>query len=299
MSNAMNVNVVELVDRPESGPTHAEFLVDSSEPLKFYQLREHPFLDNVNPDCFFRTKAHEDAYIKMKRCIEDHISMGLITARSGTGKTLLTQLLLQGLDMNKFKPALVLAYPKISRSALLKELIHELEIEDVPDRKTLHGLINIVQDRIYQLHREGKKPIFLIDEVHFLDGDTLHLLRTLSNIETAQKKLVTILLFGEESFLKKLEKPRYRAIHSRMFIRAHLRPLLSGEVEQYIKFRCLIAGGKSDLFEAEVFPLIHEATDGVPREINRLCHNALQISAAQGFKKVGNAIIEQVIQTSG
>lgn len=299
MSNALNVNVVELVDRPESGPTQAEFLGDSSDPLKYYQLREHPFLDNVNPDYFFRTEAHEDAYIKMKRCIEDHISLGLITARSGTGKTLLTQILLQELDMGRFKPALVLAYPHISRSGLLKELIHELDVEDVPDRKTLHGLINMVQDRIYELHREGKKPIFLIDEVHFLDGDTLHLLRTLSNIETAQKKLVTILLFGEESFLAKLDKPKYRAILSRMFIRAHLRPLLSREVEQYIKFRCLMAGGKSDLFEADVFPFIHEATDGVPREINRLCHNALQIAAGKGYKKVNGTIIGQVIRMSG
>jgi general secretion pathway protein A len=298
MSNALNLNVVELVDRPESGPTHAEFIGESSEPLTLYQLREHPFLDNVNPDYFFRTEAHEDAYIKMKRCIEDHISLGLITARSGTGKTLLTQILLQELDMNRFKPALVLAYPRISRSALLKELIQELEIEDVPNHKTLHGLINVVQERIYQLHRDGRKPVFLIDEVHFLDGDTLHLLRTLSNIETARTKLVTILLFGEEIFLAKLDKPKYRAILSRMFIRAHLRPLLSGEVEQYIKFRCLMAGGKSEIFEPEVFPLIHEATDGVPREINRLCHNALQIAAERGLKKVNPMIIEHVIQMS-
>ncbi|MBN1901333.1 AAA family ATPase [Candidatus Sumerlaeota bacterium] len=296
MSSARNVNVVEMVDLPESGPTQAEFRGETSDPQKFYQLREHPFPDNVNPEYFFRTEAHEDAYIKMKRCIEDNISLGLITARSGTGKTLLTQILLQELDMNRFKPALVLAYPRISRSALLKELIQELEIEDITDHKPLHVLINIVQEKIYQLHREGKKPIFLIDEAHFLDGDTLHLLRTLSNIETAQKKLVTILLFGEESFLAKLDKPKYRAILSRMFIRAHLRPLLSSEVEQYVKFRCLMAGGKSDLFEADVFSLVHEATDGVPREINRLCHNALQYAAGKGINKIDRSMIRQVIR---
>jgi len=239
-----------------------------------------------------------DAYLKMKKCIEDRISIGLITARSGTGKTLLTQILLQEFEADHYKPALVLAYPKISRTALLLELANELEIQDLPPQISLHRLINRVQEFIYHLHRDGKKPVFIIDEVHFLSGDTLHLLRTLSNIETAREKLVTILLFGEEAFLEKLNRPSYKAILSRMFIRAHLRPLFPGEVEQYVKFRCLMAGGRPDLFEDDTYPLIHKATDGVPREINRLCHNALQMAVNDSLTRVNALVINKVIQTA-
>ena len=232
----------------------------------------------------------------MKKCIHDNISLGLLTARSGTGKTLLTQILLQALDSRKFRPALVLAYPRISRSALLGELAAELGIQGLPSRPSLHRLINSVQEKIFSLHKEGLKPVFIIDEVHFLGGDTLHLLRSLSNIETPKEKLVTILLFGEESFLKKLDKPRYRAILSRTFIRVQLRPLLAEEVEQYIKFRCLMAGKQNDLFEKDVYPLIHEATEGVPREVNRLCHNALQVAAYERAPRVDAAVVRKVIE---
>jgi len=298
MTTVASVDVVEMVDRPEDRSTLAEFQTPSFDPVKYFNLRQNPFLDNVNPEFFFRTEAHEDAYLKMKKCIEDRISLGLITARSGTGKTLLTQILLQELKQDHYKPALVLAYPRISRTALLLELANEMEIPDLPEKITLHRLINRVQEFIYSLHRDGKKPVFIIDEAHFLSGDTLHLLRTLSNIETAREKLVTILLFGEESFLDKLNKPRYMAILSRMFIRAHLRPLLPGEVEQYVKFRCLMAGGSPDLFEDDAYPLIHKATDGVPREINRLCHNALLAAVNDSLFRINAQVIDKTIRTA-
>jgi general secretion pathway protein A len=297
MTIVASAEVVEMVDQPDARSTRAEFQTPSSDPVKYFNFRLNPFLDNVNPEFFFRTEAHEDAYLKMKKCIEDNISLGLITARSGTGKTLLTQILLQELSQDHYKPALVLAYPKISRTALLLELANELEIPDLPPQISLHRLITRVQEFIYSLHRDGKKPVFIIDEVHFLSGDTLHLLRTLSNIETAREKLVTILLFGEESFLDKLNRPRYRAILSRMFIRAHLRPLLASEVEQYVKFRCLMAGGRPDLFEDDAYPLIHKATDGVPREINRLCHNVLLSAASESLLRINAHAIDKAIHS--
>jgi len=295
MSTAANVNVVELVDQPGASSSHAQFASVSKSLPQFFGLTENPFLDNVNPDYFFRTEAHEDAYLKMKKCIEDNISMGLITAQSGTGKTLLTQILLHEMDQQHYSPTLVLCYPRISRSALLKELAAELEIEGLPRKATLHRLINAVQEKIFKLESENKKPVIIIDEAHFLGGDTLHLIRTLSNIETSRKKLVSILLFGEDSFLKKLDKPKYKAILSRMFIRAHLRPLVHGEVEQYVKFRCLMAGGGNHLFQGNVFKRIHQVTGGVPREINRLCHNALQLAFQKQISGIDLSIVDTVI----
>ena len=292
----MDVNVIEMVDRPSAGASRAQFESSDADALSWFAMKENPFLDNVNPNYFFRTEAHEDAYIKMKKCIEDNISIGLIAAQSGTGKTLLTQILLQELDKRIYRPVLILAYPRFSRTALLRELAHEMEAPVLSSRAPLHDLINAVQGRIFELHTQGIKPILLIDEVHFLGGDTLHLLRTLSNIETAQKKLITILLFGEESFLHKLDDPRFKAILSRTFIRAHLRPLRNNEVEQYVKFRCLMAGGRNDIFTPETYARIYDITKGVPREINRLCHNALAAAAKWRNKHVTIDILNQLTE---
>ena len=87
-----------MVDSPSEGGSRERFEEASARPLKQFKLTSHPFADSVNPQYFFRTEAHEEAFIEMKRCIEDNAALGLTTAVSGTGKTLLTQVLLQELD---------------------------------------------------------------------------------------------------------------------------------------------------------------------------------------------------------
>jgi len=297
MVKAQSVCYDELNDTIGIPQKEAEFIQDSSEPIKFFRLKTNPFLDNVNPEFFFRTPVHEDAYVKMKKCIDDDIAIGITTAISGTGKTLLTQILLSELDHRKYKPIIILVYPQMCKTALLKEIISELGIKALPSRITVHDLVSAIQNEIFKLHQNGVKLVILIDEAHFLSSDSLHLLRTLSNIEKPEKKLLTILLFGEETFIVRLQHPRYKALLSRMFIRSGLRPLTSEEVEQYIKYRCLIAGGSPLIFSQETFEIIAEKTRGIPREINRICHNALLLAASKRQKIVDSTIVSEIIQT--
>lgn len=266
----------------------------SALPLKHFKLGSHPFADSVNPEYFFRTEAHEEAFIAMKQCIEDHISLGLTTAISGTGKTLLTQVLLQELDPRKYQAILVLAYPGMSKTALLKEIMVELGAQEIPTRAKAHDLIEYVQKHIIEQHRKGIRLVMMIDEVHFLQADALHIVRTLSNIEAPTAKLMTVLLFGEQVFMQKMKRPEYRSIFSRMFARAEIRPLNVDEVQQYVKFRMMVAGGRADVIAPAAMTALYERSQGIPREINRICHNALGMAAREGKKQVDEAVIEQI-----
>lgn len=291
MAPFQEVSVVDLVD--DSPVANREsFTEASAQPLQFFNLSDHPFADSVNPEFFYRTEAHEAAFVAMKRCIEENVSLGLTTAVSGTGKTLLTQVLLQELPPEKYRTALVLIYPKMSRMALLADICRELHVEVPSRRATTHDMIDAIQQEIMALYVRGIKLVLIIDEVHFLTADNLQVLRTLSNIEVPEKKLVTILLFGEDLFLPTLEQPVFRSILSRMFTRVQLRPLTAGEVEQYVKYRLLLTQGRTDFFEPECFAWLAEASQGIPREVNRLCHNALSRAAASGRRSVDLEILQ-------
>lgn len=289
-----DMDLVDLVDETSEQGSREAIPERSADPVKHFNLNAAPFMDNVNPDFFFRTEAHEEAFLSMKQCIEEHVSIGLTTAISGTGKTLLTQVLMQELDPRKYQTVLLLAYPGMTRTALLRELAEELGLEDLPARASTHNLISAIQAHIIDLYLKGQRMVMIIDEVHFLKADSLHLLRTLSNIEVPERKLVTVLLFGEESFLKKLHHPVYKSIFSRMFARTVLRPLYSEEIEQYVKFRLLMAGARPQLFASETFATLHEWTGGIPREVNRICHNALALAARLGRKQVDNDLLENL-----
>jgi len=268
------------MDQAETRPSRESFEDGTVDPIRRYGLRIRPFADSVNPDLFFRTEAHDHAFVEMRRCVEEHVSLGLCTAPSGTGKTLLTQILLSSLDPRRCRALLTLVYPGMTQIAMLREIIGELGVApNLAARARLHDLVNLVHEEIIRLYQQNVKLVLIIDEVHFLRADCLHLLRTLSNIEVPERKLVTVLLFGEESFLKRMDNPSYRSLFSRMFVRVGLRPLNAGEVEQYIKYRLLMAGGSPSLFARECFDAIARLSRGVPREINRFCENALTNAA--------------------
>lgn len=291
-SGAMNdpFDVVDLVDH-ETSRGGVAFEERTAVVLRHFRFQEHPFGDNVNPRFFFRTEAHEDAYIKMKRCIEDHVAVGLTTAPSGTGKTMLTQILLAELDPGSYETILVLAYPGMTRTGLLREVATELGVEGLGPRMPVHALMSLIQERIMALYAAGKKLVVTVDECHFLGLDALQVIRTLSNIELPERKLVTLLLFGEEFFLEKLARPEYASIANRMFIRARLRPLNPEETEQYIKYRCLVSGGRPTVFAPDVYPLVHDLSRGIPRDINRLCHTALFEAARRGASTVSRSLL--------
>ena len=61
-----------------------------------------------------------------------------------------------------------------------------------------------------------------------------------------------------------------------------------------MKFRCLMAGGSAEIFESDTRDLIHAATKGVPRDINRLAHGALFRAARRGKKTVDTELIKSL-----
>lgn len=282
MSEALNV--VDLVDFGSTAGD-AEFSEPTALAVKHFKLRQNPFVDSVNPELFYRTEAHEEAFVRMRKCIDEHVAIGLTTALSGTGKTLLTQILLNELDSRRHEPILVLAYPGMKRQGLLRDIAAEIGVE-LSVRATLHQVMAAIQNAIVELHRAGRKLVIIIDECHFLGVEALQMVRTLSNMELPDRKLVTILLFGEESFLEKMGRPEYASIFNRMFVRARLRPLTETETQQYVKFRCLLSGGRPNMFSDDFFPLLHKLSGGIPREVNRLCHGALFLAARQGNQTV-------------
>lgn len=254
----------------------AASLAGNSDFLPFFGLQELPFSDAVNPKYYYKTDGHDEAFIRLLLAIRHDISLGLVTGPSGSGKTLLSQLILQGLDPLKHEAALVLVSPDMSKTALLRAILDELEVT-APDGPFVSAqeLLRLLQNRVIDLHHQGKKLVILVDECHFLPADTLHMVRTISNLEVPERKLVSILLFGEDRFLKRLEHPSYESLRNRMYLRSELRPMDLNDTTQYIKFRLLIAGRMDDLFAETAFAVVHELSGGVCRRVNKLCTLAL------------------------
>ena len=270
---------------PRPAPAHAHDF------LSFHRLNTNPFSDSVNPVFFYRTDAHDVAFIRMMMVIEHDISLGLITGFSGTGKTLVSQMLLRNLDPARYEPVLVLVCPNMGKTALLREILSELGIAIPKPPVATQDMLKLLSDAIINLHNNGRKLVVLIDECHFLSAESLHMIRTISNIEIPERKLSTCILLGEQRFLKRLNNPSYESLRNRMYLRSELKPLEPNETDQYIKFRLLVSGREAPLFDASAVAAIHAVAGGVCRRINRICMLALIQAFSEGKPVIDEAII--------
>jgi len=263
--------------------------------MDFFGLTSHPFSDAVNPDFFYGSRGHERALKKMVMTVEDNISLGLVYGKSGTGKSLLSVMLLKHLDPEKYRSALVLVSPGMTKTSLLKEILRELgEYNEKLPSKT-QDLLDLLHEQIIDLYSHRKRLVILIDEAHFLSAGALHLLRTISNLETPQQKLTTCLLFSEDLFLRRLSHPSYQSLRNRMYMKVRLSGMEEDETIQYIKYRLLAAGCKEPIFDEALYAGMQKATGGVAREINRICHNCLAEGFLQKKKIVDVELLRNVL----
>jgi general secretion pathway protein A len=249
--------------------------------LSFYGLRENPFKDSVNPAFFYRTDGHGEALERMLMAVEHDVSLGMVTGPSGTGKTLITQLLLDSLDADKVRAVLILVSPGLSKTGLLREILAELNVALPAGINRTQELLKLLSNCIIDLYHKGQKLVIVIDECHFLSSDNLHILRTISNIEVPERKLTTCLLFGEERFAARLEHPSHASLRNRMFMIGLLGSMGAADTAQYVKFRLMVAGRLADLFDADALAAVHRHSGGVGRNINKLC----MLCLLHGFAK--------------
>lgn len=219
------------------------------------------------------SQQHQEGLAHLLYGINQSGGFVVLTGEVGTGKTLLSQCLLKEVPPDVFL-ALILN-PKLSANELLASICDELHISYDKDKLTLKDLTDSLNTYLLSAHAEGRKTIVLIDEAQNLSADVLEQIRLLTNLETAQTKLLQIVLLGQPELKELLEEPELKQLNQRITARYHLRPLTYLETEKYIKHRLDICGGRDDIFNRRAIKKVYELSKGVPRLINIICDRAL------------------------
>ena len=265
--------------------------------LKFFSLRRDPFQDTIDPDIFFPTEIHEQALLKLTTGLHQRRPIMMLWGTSGSGKTILTRLLLNQLNPKKFLSLPILPSPQITPTALLDLLCHQLGGPEGRKASKQEKLIWL-RERIVKEGEQGRQTVLLVDEAHFLKSESLHLIRSMSNWESSWGKLLSIIFMAEPPFLKRLKHPTHASIRSRISLSLELPSLTEDESEQLIKFRLLVSGGNSRIFSPGCYPLIHQTSRGIPRVLIKIAGNALLESYCRKEKQVSLETVRKAITES-
>jgi general secretion pathway protein A len=141
--------------------------------------------------------------------------------------------------------------------------------------------------------------VLIVDEAQGLSPHVLEEIRLLSNFESNTAKQLQIVLTGQPELREVLNNPDLRQLKQRIALRCVIKTLPNAEeTERFIVSRLLVAGAeRTELFSPAAIDYIFRCSDGVPRNINNLCDNALLAGYAAGENVISRAIIEEVAET--
>jgi general secretion pathway protein A len=261
--------------------------------LDFYKLKEQPF--GVTPDSryLFLTPSHKEALDSLIYGIESGCGFVSLIATPGLGKT---TLVFETLHILRDKARIVFLFQTISTPLdLLRSLLSGLGVRELP--ASLVEMQIRLKDILTEHYRLGKRVVVVIDEAQNLNDSVLELVRMLSNFETARDKLIQIILAGQPQLAESIGSPELLQLRQRISIFARLTPFTPEETSVYIAHRLRVAGYSSDmpLFTNDALALIALSSEGIPRNVNNLCFNAMALGCALQQKLIDRDIVRQVI----
>jgi putative secretion ATPase (PEP-CTERM system associated) len=259
---------------------------------EFYGLTTPPF--QLTPDArfFFESTVHRQAMAYLVYGLHHAEGFIIITGEVGAGKTILVENLLSTIDRRNFVAAKI-----VTTQLAGDDLLHMVAAGFGIAKEGLAkgSLLQRINEFAMTQHRDGKRVLLIVDEAQNLSFEALEELRMLSNIVFDRTMALQSFLLGQPQFRAILGSPRLEQLRQRVTAAYHLGPLNEAESRAYVEHRLRRADWKDDPhFTEDCFPLIHQCTGGVPRQINTLCSRLLLFGFLEGLHTLTANAVEKV-----
>lgn len=258
----------------------------------FYSLDDPPFVLTPDPRFLLRSKGHHEILASLLYGITSQKGLMVLVGDVGTGKTTLCRALLRELP-EEVQSALVLN-PHLSEVELIAAILDDLGVER---RGATPGeLMTTLSQYLLQAGAEGKTVVVILDEAQQLSPAALEHIRLLSNLETATRKLLQIVLVGQPELEEKLALRELRQLQQRIAIRCCLGPLSKKETFRYIEHRLRVAGLPGAVpFTRKAMLRIYRYSRGIPRVINLVCDRTLMAGYSLRMREITPQLVGRAI----
>jgi len=263
----------------------------SSLYLDHFRLSEAPFGITPNGKFFFEGQARGAILEALHHAVLDDDGIITVVGEVGSGKTMLCRMLADRLPRGQVD-LVYLANPSFGPREILQSLVADWDLK-VPAGQPL---VLAIQAALLERHAQGRRAVVLIDEAQAMPPESLQEVKLLSNLETAQRKLLQIVLFGQPELDALLAQPRLRQVRDRVVHRFDLRPLNAPDSAAYMDHRLRRAGWQGGaLFEPRAQRQLVQASGGRIRAIHLLADKALLAAFAQGARQVGRTHVQLAV----
>jgi type II secretory pathway predicted ATPase ExeA len=258
--------------------------------LAAFGLKESPFTKEVPDADLWLPTSKQAAVDALLDALGERASV-VLTGEPGVGKTCVLRALRHRIPTAGYR----LTYchnATLGRRDFYRQLCVALGLQP---SATAAGVFYAVSTLVEDLAKERVHPVFLLDEAHLLHQDTLDHLHILLNYNWDSRALLSLVLVGLPELDDRLALRRNRSLYSRLHHRIALDALAPDDTVEYLRMRLRRVGCDRELFATDAAALLHEATAGGMRELDRLAAAAHREAARKKRRLVERDVVARVV----
>ena len=240
--------------------------------LAHFGLTQAPFGITPNPAFFYAGNTRGALLGALLYAVTRGEGILKVSGEVGSGKTMLCRMLERQLPPQV--DVIYLVHPSLGPQDVVYAIAGELGLPLAGKRGV--EVLRLLHADLIARHAAGRQVVLLVEEAQAMPLATLEQIRLLTNLETAQHKLLQIVLFGQPELDASLNLPALRQLKERIthsFTVPAMAPDLLGE---FLAFRLHAAGYRgAPLFGPDALRPIARVSQGSVRRINILADKAL------------------------
>jgi type II secretory pathway predicted ATPase ExeA/ActR/RegA family two-component response regulator len=271
------------------------------KPMSYYGilgLSKEPFSTSPDPAFFYESASHKAVLYRLQIAIKLKRGLSLVLGDVGMGKTTLSRRLIQLLKREENVSSHLVLNPVYETEAeFLTALVKLFGITAPSGPLPVTRSLEILEGYLFDKGVEQERTVvLLIDEAQRLSSAALELLRALLNYETNEYKLLQLILMGQMELLPRIRD--MKNLWDRISLKCVIDPFDEADTEAMIAFRLRKAGytARRNLFAPEAIAEIYRHSQGSPRRITTLCHDALEQLVIADKDEVDEAIVRRLLK---
>ena len=237
----------------------------------YYNLKEAPFNQSVDPRFTWLSEKQSEALDSFQQNYFDKKGFFLITGDAGTGKTAFIKKLLAEIESKTI--VATVTDPDLDKLDFFNWLSAEFDLN--VSFKSKGAFLTRFKRFLLEAYQKNINVILIIDDAHRINQELVEEILTLSNIETAGSRLMSIFFVGQSGFNKILQENQNSELRKSVNAHFQLKPLKEDEMVQLILYRLKVAGAKAEIFSSRAFHEIYQFSAGYPIMVVNICDRAM------------------------
>ena len=257
--------------------------------LDYYNIAENPFEMDKGKTSLWLGGSLPKVASTVREAIMARKGIVVLTGDAGTGKSTAIRMITDILQ-NQFIIA-TLSNPKLTGLDFFNFLSVHFKFNN--NFKSKSAFLVHLRNFLRNSHSNNKHILLIIEDADRMEIEFFGALELLSNIELNDRKMISILLVGQNGWIEESMQKNIRRVSDKIAVVCNLDPLHEKDAAQYIKYGLSNAGTKRNIFSDKAIHEIFSFSGGNLNLVNSICDLALKKGYLYRKKAINTAIIKE------